>query len=122
MQVTTGEALDALAALRELISCKMPFDAAMAVRKMIRELVQVAEDAEAERQKLIKDHAAVGEDGKLVTKVEMYVFVDQVAFEREYADLMASQLEVTTSLSAEGMENVEVEPGGLLGLGALLVE
>ena len=122
MQVTTGEALQALAAVRQLSNQKMPFGPAMAVRKMVRELGQVSEDAEAERQKLIVAHGVVGEDGTPKVEGNRYVFADPLAFERAYADLMAAQGEVPTALTAKGMDSVEVEPSLLLALGPLLVE
>ena len=122
MQVTTGEALQALAAVRQLSNQKMPFGPAMAVRRMVRELGQVSEDAEAERQKLIVAHGVVGEDGKPKVEGNRYVFADTAAFERAYADLMAAQVEVPTALTAKGMDSVEVEPSLLLALGPLLVE
>ena len=122
MQVTTGEALRALKAVSQLAEMKMPFGSAMAVRKMVRELGQVSEDAEAERQKLILSHAVVGEDGNPKVEGNRYVFADPWAFERAYADLMAAQVEVPTALTAKGMDSVEVEPSLLLALGPLLVE
>jgi len=92
MQVTTGEALRALKAVSQLAEMKMPFGPAMAVRKMVRELGQVSEDAEAERQKLIVSHAVIGEDGKPKVEGNRYVLPDPLAFERAYADLMADVL------------------------------
>ncbi len=122
MQVKTGEALQALAAMRQLAGLKMPFGPAMAVRKMVRELDAVAQDAEAERQKLIVAHAVMGEDGKPTVEGNRYVFADPLAFERAYADLMAAEVEIATALTAKGMDSVEVEPSLLLALGPLLVE
>jgi hypothetical protein len=122
MQVTTGEALRALKAVSQLAEMRMPFGPAMAVRKMVRELGQVSEDAEAERQKLVVVHAVIGEDGKPKVEGNRYVFADPLAFERAYADLMAAQVEVPTALTAKGMDSVEVEPSLLLALGPLLVE
>lgn len=124
MLVKNGEVVEALRAVRILSEQKMPFGAAMAVRKLLRELSAVVDDVEAERLKLVQRYAVVGEDGQPVVEGNRYLFGEkQSEFNAGYGDLLAAEVEVSAPpLHSKGMEHVEVEPWLLVSLGPFLVE
>jgi hypothetical protein len=127
MQITIQEALDALQAARQLSGVKMKFAAGMAVSRLERELADIAEDAEAERQKLIDEFCDKNDDGQRAVEKGRVQFSGENAegFASAYADLMTTEVTVATQLHATEIqkaatEKSEVEPAVWTGLGRLL--
>ena len=114
------DVLNALSACNELIEVKMPFGAAMALRKLVRELSSLAEDVEAERQKLLKQYAELDDDGQIVVKDGNAVIKDQTGFEQAYQDLLTTEVQVEHKIQAPMFDNIEVEPRLLVLLGDTL--
>jgi len=112
--------LNALSACNELIVVKMPFGAAMALRKLVRELSGLAEDIEAERQKLLKQYAELDDDGKIVAKDGNAIIEDQDGFNQAYQELLATDVKVEHKIQAPLFDGTEVEPRLLLLLGDAL--
>jgi len=113
------EVLNVLAACRELTEVKMPFGAAMSLRKLYREVSSIAEDIEAERQKLLKEYGKK-KDGELVLDGDKVVFEDEDGFVKAYDGLLRTEVEVINRVKASQFSNVEIEPKWLIALGEAL--
>ena len=122
--ITTGEAIEAVGALRSLVNEKMPVKLAMQVRRLVRGLSPVVEDYSAERQKLIEQYAHQNGAGPKTDEDGNILLADPQAFHAGHRELLAVEHEVGTSLDASALEasGIEIAPGLLIGLGPLLVE
>ena len=124
MQVTTGDAINAVQALNQLANEKMPVKLAMQVRRVARGLAPIADDYNAERQKLISQYAEQNGDGPKTDERGYIVFKDPDGFSGAHRELLAVEHEVEAGLDVDALEasGLEVAPSLLLALGPLLVE
>lgn len=123
MKIKNEDVRLATDAALKLSQYRMPFKAAMPLRKILRELTNANNDIAAEHQKLIDEYTEKDDDGNPVVEDNRYIFGDnQDAFSDAYAELMAVEVDVQATIKASDMEDMEVEPYLLFGLGPLLIE
>ena len=117
MKVTIDASIVALRSLSELVHRELPFDGAMNVRALRRQVAAKVDDYEQVRQKLLDLHAAKNEDGSRVTKMaaamgpdgvpvtqETVVFANpeaEAAFYAALGDLLKTTWECDTVLTRE---------------------
>lgn len=115
---------------RTIAQRRIAFDAALKVRRLIKEIQSLLADAEAERMKLVEQYALRDEDGEMIrTNVSpdgsqwQYELSDPAVFQRAYAELLDTEVEVSATISTQDLERGgDIEPAVLIALGPLLTE
>lgn len=122
MQVTTGDAINAVQALSQLANEKMPVKLAMQVRRIARGLSPIMDDYNAERKKLIDQYAQQNGSGPKADAAGNILLDDPGAFHAGHQELLAVTHEVDAGLDVVAMEEsgIRIAPGLLIGLGPLL--
>jgi hypothetical protein len=127
-KMTNKELLDGLSALLKICELKLPLKTGLKIRSMARSLNHLAQDIEAERQKLIEEFALKDDGGKPVivdvgNGVGRYEFADLAGYSQAYNELMSLPAEGQPApLKEQELGNLEIEPSVLVLLGDLLVE
>lgn len=124
MRIKNEDVRLATEAALKLSQQKMPFKAAMPLRKLLRELTEINKDIAAEHKKLLDEYAQKGDDGQPLIENGRYVLGDnQAALDAAYTELIAVEADVRQTIKASDLDGMtEVEPYLLFGLGPLLVE
>jgi len=120
--MTNAELIDAMAGLRQLAQMTLPIGGSLRVRKLVRQVQEVAGDVEAERQKLLERYALRGDDGEILFSDEQCTQVRvNAAFEPAYQELMSLPCENGFEpLRASNLGEIQIAPVVLLLLGDLL--
>ncbi len=121
--LTNAQVIEALGALRQLAQERVPVAGALRMRQVIRALQARFEDVEAERKKLLEQHADKDAKGDLLVKANAYQFADdeaRQAFEAGYRELMAAEWEHGYGIREKDLGSIEVSTAVLLQLGPLL--
>lgn len=126
ISMAAGDILDAHAALEQIAQTRIPFAAAMAVRRALRAVGAAADDVKAERQKLIEAMAQRDDADQIIwdRQTGAIEFGDNRA---TYADAARELLETEIELDmapipASILDLGNVEPAILFALGDLLLD
>lgn len=121
----TGETLPAplMDALAELLRRPVPPRTGLKIRNIVRAINQQATDVEAERVRLLEQHAKRDETGEIVYQDEAKtVFSVNGNFASEFNELMGLEFEVEALVASE-LDNIgQVTGQTLLNLDNLLVD
>lgn len=125
IRITNNEALLAHQALAQLAQERVPAATALRIVRGLRLLSQAVDDVEQVRQQLLDQHARRDDAGQRLTEerdgLPHVVIEDQAAFDQDYNELMATEIEIDWSLSASELQG-DVRPALLFALGPLLEE
>ena len=106
------DVLNALQICVGMVDDKVPFRAAMAIRRIYREASAIAGDIEAERKKLVEQYAKE-QDGDVV-------FKDEAAFVAAYEELLNTEVETSVKIKSSAFKGMDIEPRMLIGFGDFL--
>lgn len=124
--LTNGEALAALAALREIAKREVPVPVALKIRRLGRELEVTEKDVAALRKQATERHGAKDKDGRLLVgpegNVPFATMEDRAAFVRYMTELMEQTGEYQHTLAVADLGTEPIASELVMGLGPLLVE
>lgn len=103
--------------LGTIIGDHLPIKASYWISKLTRKIETEFKHFEEARLVLVKKYGDVDEKGELVIKDNQYVFKDRVSFDKEFAELRATEIEIDFNpipLSMFG--DCNVTPASLLAL------
>ena len=126
MKMKMAAALDTVVALKGLANVKVPVGLSLKLRALSREVDTLTTDYEAERVKLLKEHAETDDAGELVTNDDQTVrFTSSDAAAAFYAalvELREQEVDIKTSIQPGNFGTAEVEPAIVLALGDILTD
>ncbi len=110
-----AEALDAV-----LVE-KLPVKTSWWLARALKDIASEFETMEKARQGLINKHAKKDEDGNMVIKNDQYVMEDTDAFQAEFAELAAQEVEIKYNpISIEQFGDINIKGVDILKLGRLI--
>ncbi len=132
IQITNGEAIDALATLRLITresqdpEKRLPYKLAYWYSRLMRALADPVDAVEETRQKILRDHAEIDEMGRLVTapnakgeqEVQFKTAEDRATFDSAYRALLKVKIEIPFALQRALLEGGEFP----VALGPLMEE
>lgn len=123
MQDGQSQPAPLMTALEDLLRRPVPPRTGLKIRNIVRVVNQQATDVEAERVRLLEQHAKRNEAGEIIYQDEAKtVFSVNGSFAEEYGELMALEFDVD-ALAASELDNIgQVTAQTLLNLGDLLVD
>jgi hypothetical protein len=123
MKLSNRKLLNVVPSLNELNKLKLPVKTSYRLAKLSRKVESALKDYQKTLESLQDKHAERDDEGEKVVTGNTIKFVDDVAFKKEFDELLEFEADVDTKkISLNDFGSVEVEPSFLYHLDWLIKE